>query len=407
MVTAVTGLTNYVALPPVLTNAVNGDDGVTTAQMTTFYDMAPLRSAGLDGSGETVMFPELAAPPPSVLGAFATQFHLPPFQVTYRSDVADWGAPVTPNAAAYEDSSAEASLDLEVVHGLAPGAKEVVYETSGEEPMLSNAISAMVKQDPTGIISSSLGAYTCDNSSFYDQQAEAESAVFEPAAALGMSIVWASGDRGAYECNGSGPGQPQILSVLSEDNSPYITSVGGTTVFLSTTGAYYKEAAWGEPLDQWGGTGGFSPIFARPVWQKGPGLAGVTKRGIPDVSADADPDTNGWAIFAPGPQGQPLEEPVGGTSASTPCWAAVIALIDEDLALQHLPRVGFANPALYYFGSDPKGLPAPAFHEITAGTNLYYAAVPGWNAATGLGSPDVAHLADDFEWYYRTHQNGA
>jgi kumamolisin len=194
--------------------------------------------------------------------------------------------------------------------------------------------------------------------------------------------------------------------ILSEDNSPYITSVGGTIVFLSTTGAYYKEAAWGEPMEQWGGGGGFSAISARPSWQKGPGLAGVNSRGIPDVSADAD-SNSGWAIFAPGPNGQPLEEPAGGTSASAPCWAAVTALIDEDLARRGLPSVGFADPALYYFASGPKGLPAPAFHDITEGTNLYYAAVPGWDAATGLGSPDVAHLADDFEWYCSTHQEGA
>jgi hypothetical protein len=78
------------------------------------------------------------------------------------------------------------------------------------------------------------------------------------------------------------------------------------------------------------------------------------------------------------------------------------ALIDEDLKEQALPEVGFANPALYYFSRDPVGMPATPFHIVTEGSNLHYLAAAGWNAASGLGTPDVAHLADDFEWYERS-----
>ena len=406
-VTAVTGLTDYAELPTVVTNAIAGTEGITPAQIAAFYDMGPLRRAGLDGSGETVMFPETVVIPQSALNAFAAKFHLPAFHVTYLSDPAAWGAPAGRSSADYSLAAAEESLDLEVVHGLAPGATEVVYETNSLEPGLSNMFAAMIKQHPKGIISSSYNYDVCVEDPGYDGQAESQSAVFEAAAAVGTSVMQASGDRGAYECVYEG--EPIIagdLSVSAVDNSPYITDVGGTLVLFSATGAYYKEAAWGEPLDQWGGTGGFSTVFARPSWQQGPGLAGIDHRGVPDVSANADPNS-GWAIFAPAANGHPAEEAVGGTSGAAPCWAAVVALIDEYLAQQHLPSVGFANPALYFFASHPKGLPAPAFHDITEGTNLYYPATLGWDAATGLGSPDVAHLADDFEWYYRTHQNGS
>jgi kumamolisin len=68
---------------------------------------------------------------------------------------------------------------------------------------------------------------------------------------------------------------------------------------------------------------------------------------------------------------------------------------------QNLPEVGFANPALYDFARVPAGLPALAFHQVTEGSNFHFLATAGWNPATGLGTPDAAHLADDFEWYER------
>jgi kumamolisin len=181
--------------------------------------------------------------------------------------------------------------------------------------------------------------------------------------------------------------------------------VGGTTVDLAADGKYFKEAAWGEPLETWGSGGGISTIFRQPAYQVAPGLGpnSLGGRGVPDVSANAD-ILSGWDIFYPGQNGS-QEGSYGGTSAATPCWAAITALIDEDLAQQGLAKVGFANPALYDFSRDPTGLPATAFHHVTEGSNFHFVATPGWNAATGLGSPDVAHLADDFEWYDRTHRN--
>jgi kumamolisin len=165
---------------------------------------------------------------------------------------------------------------------------------------------------------------------------------------------------------------------------------------LSATGGYYKEAAWGEPISQWGSGGGLSMFFERPSWQAGPGVVNQYSTGmrqVPDVSGDADP-LSGWDIFSNG-----MEQPGGGTSASAPFWAACAALIDQDLGKNGLPLIGFANPALYRFTQGPRGLPAPALHDVSTGTNLYYPATQGWDYATGLGTPDVAALADDFDWY--------
>ncbi len=401
-VSAVSGASDYEA--GALATAP-GPYGLTAGEISSFYDMTPLRRAGLDGSGETVLFPEWAMPSPSVLAADAATFHLPPYHVTVER-LFGGSAPGPRSPAA-----GEAALDLEVVHELAPGAKEVVYEI-GDPTKLAQAIQTMVSQHPGAILSSSIsnGEFGCEAAPGAAGYARTINAVFAHAAALGSSIFWAAGDRGAFGCLASGvPSLEHQISVMPEAASPYVTAVGGTTIFMSTNGAYFKEAAWGESLEQWGGGGGISKIFAAPSYQSGPGIPahGYSGRGLPDVSADADATVSGWSIVTPptpgSGQGAPILQPVGGTSAATPCWAAITALIDEDLHQQGLRPIGFANPALYLFARHPKGLPAPAFHQVTVGNNLYYLAAPGWNAATGLGTPDVAHLADDFEWYERTH----
>jgi kumamolisin len=405
-VVAVTGLNDY---PGYVAPAIIGPDGVSPSQVTSFYDISPLRKAGIDGAGVTVMFPEDAMPEPNDLAAFAHKFGLPAFHVTVVTDPKAWGQPMVPSSPYYADFATEAALDLEVVHGLAPGAREIVYEAGEPNSQAPAMFEAMLQAHPSAILSGSFYMNECEQDTGARQAAMAEDAVFAQGSAEGASIFWASGDRGAYACLNS-PVQYQTyedtLSLNPDSSGPHVTSVGGTTIFLSSTGAYYKEAAWGEPLEQWGGGGGYSAFFSRPSWQRAPGVGTNPARGVPDVSCDADP-ISGWDVFLP-VQGQsaPLEGPVGGTSAATPCWAGITALIDEFLERQHLRSVGFANPALYTFARQPAGLPAPPFHQVTEGNNLHYLAAPGWNPATGLGTPDVAHLADDFDWYDRTRARG-
>ncbi|HTW10117.1 MAG TPA: S53 family peptidase [Acidimicrobiales bacterium] len=401
-ISAVTGLND---LPGYVAPAIIGSSGVSPAQISSFYDITPLRRAGIDGWGETVMFPEDAVPAANVLAAYAHKFGLPPFHVTVVTDPAAWGQPLAPASSYFDYYATEAALDLEVVHGLAPGARELVYEPGLPNSEAPAMFAAMVEAHPTAIMSGSFYMNECEQDPGARAAADAEDASFAKGSALGVSIFWASGDRGAYAClNSSTEAQAygDTLSVNPDGSGPHVTSVGGTTIFLSSTGAYYKEAAWGEPLEQWGGGGGYSTFFSRPSWQMAPGVGNNPGRGVPDVSCDADSLT-GWDVFIP-TQGQsaPTEAPIGGTSAATPCWSGITALIDEFLAREHLRSVGFAAPTLYYFARQPKGLPAPAFHDITEGDNLHYPATTGWNAATGLGTPDVAHLADDFAWFDRT-----
>lgn len=388
VVNAVTGLDDY---PSTRISAIRSANGVSPSDMNGFYNVTPLHDAHLDGSGETVVFTEIDKFDPRMLDAYARKFNLPPFDVSVRQDSAAWGNP--------DAEAGEADLDLEIVHAVAPAAKLVVYYASPQGTKVDLAAEAAFKAYPQGaVLSESLG--TCETP---DEQSEANLVNDETAkaAAQGWSIFVSTGDRGAFGCVPEGDFNALSTNVLS--GVPNVTAVGGTYALLSADGGYFKEAAWGEPIEQWGSGGGPSMFWPLPSWQVGPGTRSQYsngKRQNPDISGNAD-GQSGWDIFAGG-----QESPVGGTSAAAPFWAAITALIDQNLKSKHLPVVGFANPALYAFAQSPAGLPAPPFHDITVGTNLYYPATPGWDFATGLGTPDVGALADDFEWYQRTHSPG-
>src|SRR2546430_13422845 len=148
-----------------------------------------------------------------------------------------------------------------------------------------------------------------------------------------MSHFVASGDNGAYTC-----GLDQEAAASFPSTLPTVTSVGGTSVFESTQGVYYKEYAWGSPIDQSGGGGGASQFYAIPTYQKNESrTAGRGQRQVPDISADGDPSTGFHIIFG-GRDGQ-----AGGTSAATPLWAATVALVNQDLKQQGLREVGFRS----------------------------------------------------------------
>ena len=385
VVNAVSGLDDY----PTATAAAGGGrspTSVTAQQMADFYDVTPLRTSGFDGTGMTVVFPEIDRFDQNMLDAFAAKFNLPPFNVQLGHSSA--GNP--------SKEQGEADLDLEIVHAIAPGAKEVVYYASADT--VPQAEQQMYRDYPHGAIeSSSLGECEApggQNKSDATLLADMQ----KPAAAAGWSIFVATGDRGAYDC--AGQGDFNDVQADLDASIPYVTAVGGTLVMLSSSGGYGREAAWGEPIEQWGGSGGVSEYWSQPSWQQGPGVQNRYSNGsreTPDISANADAQS-GWDVFAQGG-----EAVVGGTSAATPFYAGVAALIDQDLKKQGLPLIGFADPALYMFGQNPSGLPQGPYHDVTQGTNLYYPTASGYDLATGLGSVDVNALATDFVWYERNH----
>jgi kumamolisin len=369
----VSGLDNY---RRARTRAVPGG-GLTATDILAFYNLKPLRDAGLDGSGQTIVLPEIDdLPNLNDLNKFATKFGLPPFDpiLTVKRDPS-WGTPEKPQG--------ETVLDLEIIHEIAPMAKLVVYLSAADFAHGDRAFDQMVKDHLGSIISESLGSCEADTPSGHR---DTYATIQDRASALGMSHFVASGDNGAFEC-----GQDQPASGSFPATLPTVTAVGGTTIFESEQGLYYQEYAWGSPIDESGSGGGASHFYALPSWQRNVSNAsGHGFRQVPDVAAVGDPMTGFHIIFG-GKDGQ-----AGGTSASTPLWAAVVALINQDLKKKGLNEVGFANPALYWMGDNLAKLPSKPFHDVTAGNNLGYNAGPGWDFATGWGSMDGVAL--DAAW---------
>jgi subtilase family serine protease len=177
-----------------------------------------------------------------------------------------------------------------------------------------------------------------------------------------------------------------------------VLAAGGTSLTAShTTGDYIRETAWGLPFGSPGTAfqasgGGFSHLISRPAYQDGlPGIG--ARRGVPDVASDASGHTGMALVISD--NGKTFIRNSGGTSASAPFWAGLIALADQ-YAGRHL---GFVNPAVYRIGRSARC--RQAFHDITTGNNTVmfphktikgYRAATGWDPVTGWGSPNAQVL---------------
>lgn len=277
------------------------------------------------------------------------------------------------------DADGEVMLDIEVAGSIAPGANIAVYFTPNTDQGFIDAITDAV-HDTTrkpSVISISWGG---PEDSWTQQSQTAMNSALQDAAALGVTVTVAAGDNGSDDGVGDGK-----LHVDFPASSPYALACGGTTLKASGK-TISSEVVWNETANQEGATGGgVSIVFPLPSYQSSAGVpkqgqTGAVGRGVPDVAGDADPST-GYQIRVDG-----QNQIVGGTSAVAPLWAALVALINE----QNGKAVGFINPALYAGNEE-------GFHDITSGNNDdaglgFYSAGPGWDACTGLGSPDGAAI---------------
>jgi kumamolisin len=198
--------------------------------------------------------------------------------------------------------------------------------------------------------------------------------------ALGVTVCVAAGDGGSSD--GVTGGQPHVDFPAS---SPNALACGGTSLQADpSTGVISSETVWNDGSSGGATGGGVSDEFALPAWQASVGVpetaGGSSGRGVPDVAGNADP-TTGYQVYADG-----QAQVVGGTSAVAPLWAALISRIAQATG----QRFGLIQPALYA-GITP-GTDVPGFNDITSGNNGAYSAGPGWDACTGLGSPEGTDL---------------
>jgi kumamolisin len=273
-------------------------------------------------------------------------------------------------------SDTEVMLDIEVAGAVAPDAAIVVYFAPNTDQGFIDAVSQAV-HDTThrpSVVSISWGG---SEDSWTSQGRTQMEQILTAAAGLGVTVTVAAGDNGSTD--NVTDGQQHVDFPAS---APHALACGGTT--LRASGASISaETVWNTP-DHGTTGGGVSRQFAQPSYQtaaKVPDNADTGKpgRGVPDVSADADP-TTGYRIRADG-----QDQTVGGTSAVAPLWAGLIALLNQSAGAP----LGFAQPRLYPL------LGSAAFRDITSGTNGAYSAGPGWDACTGLGSPDGTALAHE------------
>lgn len=267
----------------------------------------------------------------------------------------------------------EATLDVELTGALAPAAALDVVFASGDIQGKVHAFSRLLTK-PSGpsVISCSWGGF---ESAYRDQDVAAMESLFTEAAARDVALCFASGDRGDGSSTYGGPSdQPEVFYPGS---SPYVVGCGGTTLDADGGG---DEVSWAEPMGKslLASGGGLSSRFDRPHWQ-GKELPDGSGRWVPDVAAKADL-RGGYRIVAGG-----VEASMGGTSAASPLWGALIALCNQALAAAGHGSVGYLTPHLY-------PIPGGATRDITQGSNGAYAAGKGWDAVTGWGSPDGEEL---------------
>lgn len=269
----------------------------------------------------------------------------------------------------------EVALDIEVAGAIAPGAKIVTYFAPNTDAGFLDAITKAV-HDRTHHPSTISISWGGPESSWTQQSLTAFDEAFQAAAAMGVSVCAASGDNGSSD--GLNDGNEHVDFPASD---PFVLACGGTNLDLS--GKTPVETVWNDGANGGATGGGISDVFALPNYQQNARIPksvndGKVRRGVPDVAADADPAT-GYQILVDGQQGV-----FGGTSAVAPLMAALIARINE----QSQSLAGFINPVLYNQAET-----AGALRDVTEGDNGAYRAGPGWDACTGLGSPNGTSLA--------------
>lgn len=367
-------------------NAAQGGNGYGPTELRGAYDALPLAQAGIQGSNQTVAVFELDGYKSSDINQYFKNNTLGTPNV---SNVLVDGYDGSAN-----DGAIEVELDIEVVGAMAPKAAQIVYEGPNTTQGVNDTYNKIVTDGKAQVVSVSWGE--CEAQSGTAELQTLDS-IFKQAAAQGMTIFAAAGDSGAYDCN------DENLAVDSPADDPYVTGVGGTNLQLSGS-SYGSESVWSNASDTQrspkgsGGGGGVSSFFALPGWQVGAGVKNQYsdgKREVPDIAADADPQT-GYAIYCTvsaagcSSSGNAV---VGGTSAAAPLWAGSLALVNEYLQNQGKAGAGFINPSLYNLANTQQ--PYAPFHDVTQGNNLYYPATAHYDLASGLGSPDIYNIARD------------
>lgn len=376
----------------------------------TIYNLMPLYNYGYTGSGQSIVIVGQSDIDPADIAAFRSTWDLPATNIQMVSTGTYPGFD--------SDNEMEADLDLEWSGAVARYAT-LIYVFSDDADY---SVYYAIDNNLAPVISESFGLcefqVASNRMGLYNYEVEAQKG-----SAMGITWLASSGDSGAAGCDYDVAMATQGLGVSLPASVPEVTAVGGTafnegslTYWSSTNGtyggsalSYIPEVAWNDTLasEALGGTisssgGGLSSVYKKPSWQTGPGVPNDGARDLPDISLTASNAHDSYIVVSGGEAFG-----VGGTSASSPSFAGVLAVLNQFLVqnkVQAKPGLGNINPKLYSMAA---GHTSGVFHDVTTGDNvvpcqtgttdcpnghLGYTAGPGYDLVTGLGSVDAYNL---------------
>lgn len=346
---------SWVATPPIHIkgNATSTyQNGYAPSQIKSAYGVSQL---SYTGAGETIAIVDAYGSPTiqSDLSTFDSQFGLPAANLTIAY----------PNGKANKTNGGwalETSLDVEWAHALAPDAKiMLVVAKSASTSDLINAINYATSHGAQ-VVSNSWGGSEFSSEASYDSDFQHTGVVYTASA----------GDSGA--------------GVEWPAASPYVLSVGGTSLTINSNGSYGGETAWSSS------GGGTSAYESRPAYQDNWTSVVGSQRGVPDIAWDANPSTGVAVYDSTRDQGQSGWFEVGGTSVGAPSWAAMIALADQGRT-SPLSNSDVMTQLYNLAGTTGSSGYTTNFHDITSGSNGN-SALPGYDLVTGIGSPQINNL---------------
>jgi len=394
------------ALDPSYTSSTSGNHYLSPDDLGTIYNIKGLWNAGYDGTGQKIVIAGQTQVDLADIQQFRARFQLP------ASDPQLVLVPNTRDPGTVKGDLGEADLDLEWAGAAAPQAT-LIYVYSRD---VMDAVHYAIDQNLAPVISVSYGL--CEPLTLRSDMLSMQSWARQ-ANAQGITWVNASGDSGGADCLSGTSSNNAGLAVDSPANIPEVTGIGGTTFnegsaqyWNETNGAnggsatsYIPESVWNDSTsgNPAAGGGGASTVFAQPAWQTGLGVPNNGSRNVPDIALAASAGHDGYMVYSGGQLAV-----YGGTSAGTPAFAGVTALLNHYLVstgAQNAAGVGNMNPHLYALAQAGTGV----FHDVTTGNNIVnvtcgarsrnclagtygYAAGQGYDQATGLGSIDAYNL---------------
>ncbi len=416
---------------PHFTSSISGNHFLTPDDFATIYDVQSLYGSGVDGTGQKIAVAGQSDITLSDIAAFRSAAGLPPNPPTVVLTGTDPGT--------NSGDESEADLDIEWSGAIARNAS-IIYVNS-KDAFTSAIYAATNNVAPVLVLT-----YGACESQIGGTEINSLNSTFQQANAQGMTVLVASGDDGAADCDEpndpNAPAESVATKGLAVDfpaSSPYVTGVGGTELndctgnywnatndsYGGSAVSYIPEVAWNDSTTpavacgQAAGVlsasgGGKSTTISKPSWQRGTGVPNDGFRDVPDVAFAASPQYDGYLECSGDGADAGLPDctngfrnsktdldVIGGTSAAVPGFAGIVALLNQKMASSQ----GNINQTLYNVAS----YSADAFHDVTAGSNqvpckanspdcpaaggvLGYTAGPGYDQVTGLGSADANNL---------------